>query len=233
MTVPGSFVVGATGRADGGAQERRRHGDLHLRAGRRPRFRLDGRPELRRRARDVLGRARSDAGRTGTHRDARSTGRSARCALRTSTSRCSCSRRTWPQAARHMRAVKAAVKEFGLWYGRYPYRDADRRRPARAAAKAPAGWSIRRSSPAARAALFNYWPLDRGAPAGTGRWSTSSAISSGTAWSRTNEFEEAWLDEGINSYSSVTRHRSALRRRPIDGVALRAAARRARGRARA
>ena len=67
---PGIVHRRRNGTANGGTQKRRRHGDVHLRTGRHPRFRLGGRPELRRRARDIFSRARSNPGRTGTDRDA-------------------------------------------------------------------------------------------------------------------------------------------------------------------
>ena len=43
-----AFVVGATGPRTGARDERGRHDDVHLRAGRRARLRVDGRSELRR-----------------------------------------------------------------------------------------------------------------------------------------------------------------------------------------
>ena len=53
------------------------------------------------------------------------------------------------QAERHVKAAKAALKWFGLWYGRYPYPTLTVVDPAFGPG-APAGWSTRRSSPRGR-----------------------------------------------------------------------------------
>jgi hypothetical protein len=100
------------------------------------------------------------------------------------------------QIERHFRAAFQAIKYFGLWYGRYPY-----------------------------ATLTIVDPPRGGEPAGGMEYPT--LITAGTVWwaprrvlqpegvivhefghqywyglVATNEFEEAWLDEGFNTYST-------------------------------
>ena len=104
------------------------------------------------------------------------------------------------QRERHLRAAKAAIKWFGLWYGRYPYPTITIVDPAFGAGGS-GGMEYPTFITAGTSVLFNRWPLDRVlAPEevvvhefGHQYWQSMVA---------TNEFEESWLDEGFNSYST-------------------------------
>jgi hypothetical protein len=106
-----------------------------------------------------------------------------------------------PQAGRHMRAVKTALKEFGLWYGRYPYGTLTVVDPPEGGEGA-GGMEYPTFITVGTNRILNYWPLDRILlpeqvlvhEFGHQFWYGLVA---------NNEFEEAWLDEGINSYSSA------------------------------
>jgi hypothetical protein len=104
------------------------------------------------------------------------------------------------QAQRHIDAAKAGLKWYGLWYGRYPYKTLTVVDPAPGAAGA-GGMEYPTFITAGSAWLFNYWPFDR-----------IRAVEEVTVhefghqfWYgmvANNEFEEAWLDEGLNTYST-------------------------------
>lgn len=105
-----------------------------------------------------------------------------------------------PQAQRHIDAAKAGLKWFGLWYGRYPYKTLTVVDPAPGAAGA-GGMEYPTFITAGSAWLFNYWPFDK-----------IRLVEEVTvhefghqfwyAMVGSNEFEEAWLDEGLNTYST-------------------------------
>lgn len=104
------------------------------------------------------------------------------------------------QSARHVQAAKDGLKWFGLWYGRYPYKTLTVVDPAYGAGGA-GGMEYPTFITAGTSVLFNRWPFDRiRLPEevtvhefGHQFWYAMVA---------NNEFEEAWLDEGINSYST-------------------------------
>jgi hypothetical protein len=106
-----------------------------------------------------------------------------------------------PQAQRHVDAAKAGLKWFGLWYGRYPYKTLTVVDPAPGAAGA-GGMEYPTFITAGSSWLFNAWPFDR-----------IRLVEEVTvhefghqfwyALVGNNEFEEAWLDEGINTYSTA------------------------------
>jgi hypothetical protein len=104
------------------------------------------------------------------------------------------------QAERHLAAAKAAIKWFGLWYGRYPYPTLTVVDPAFGAGGS-GGMEYPTFITAGTSVLFNRWPLDRVlAPEAVtvhefGHQYWQSMVAS-------NEFEESWLDEGFNSYST-------------------------------
>lgn len=104
------------------------------------------------------------------------------------------------QAERHVRAAKAAIKWFGLWYGRYPYPTLTVVDPAFGAGGS-GGMEYPTFITAGSSVLWNRWPLDRVlAPEAVivhefGHQYWQSMVAS-------NEFEESWLDEGFNSYST-------------------------------
>ena len=105
-----------------------------------------------------------------------------------------------PQAQRHIDAAKAGLKWFGLWYGRYPYKTLTVVDPAPGASGA-GGMEYPTFITAGSAWMFNYWPFDR-----------IRAVEEVTvhefghqfwyALVGSNEFEEAWLDEGFNTWST-------------------------------
>ena len=105
------------------------------------------------------------------------------------------------QAERHLKAAKAAIKWFGLWYGRYPYRTITVVDPAFGAGGS-GGMEYPTFITAGTSSLFNHWPLDRVlAPEevtvhefGHQYWQSMVA---------SNEFEESWLDEGFNTHSTA------------------------------
>lgn len=105
-----------------------------------------------------------------------------------------------PQAQRHVDAAKAGLKWFGLWYGRYPYKTLTVVDPAPGAGGA-GGMEYPTFITAGSAWMFNYWPFDkiRGVEEVTvhefGHQFWYGMVGS-------NEFEEAWLDEGFNTWST-------------------------------
>ncbi len=104
------------------------------------------------------------------------------------------------QAGRYMDAAKQSLKYFGLWYGRYPYASLTVVDPAPGAGGA-GGMEYPTFITAGSAWVLGFWPLNkvRGAEVVTvhefGHQFWYGMVGS-------NEFEEAWLDEGINSYST-------------------------------
>jgi hypothetical protein len=105
-----------------------------------------------------------------------------------------------PQAQRHIDAAKAGLKWFGLWYGRYPYKTLTVVDPAPGASGAT-GMEYPTFITAGSAWVFNYWPFDK-----------IRAVEQVTvhefghqfwyALVGSNEFEEAWLDEGFTTWST-------------------------------
>jgi hypothetical protein len=104
------------------------------------------------------------------------------------------------QAERHVKAAKAGLKWFGLGYGRYPYPTLTVVDPAFGAGGS-GGMEYPTFITAGTIALFNRRPFDRLLlpehvtvhEFGHQYWQSMVA---------SNEFEEAWLDEGFNSYST-------------------------------
>jgi hypothetical protein len=106
-----------------------------------------------------------------------------------------------PQVERYFTAAKLAIKWFGLWYGRYPYQTLTVVDPAPGAAGA-GGMEYPTLITGGTSFLLNNWPL-----------SGIRAVEMVTVhefghnfWYGlvgNNEFEEAWLDEGFNSYSTA------------------------------
>jgi hypothetical protein len=105
-----------------------------------------------------------------------------------------------PQIARHMRAIKTSLKAFGLRYGRYPYRTLTVVVPPEDGDGA-GGMEYPTFITGGTSRYLNYWPFDQVLlpeltlvhEFGHQYWYGLVA---------NNEFEEAWLDEGITSYSS-------------------------------
>ncbi len=100
------------------------------------------------------------------------------------------------QADRHFRAVENAIKWFGLWYGAYPY-------PTMTVVDPPygAGGAGGMEYPTLITAGTSWWP---GANNGMVEEVTVHEFGHQYWYGMvgTNEFEEAWLDEGFNTYST-------------------------------
>ncbi len=105
-----------------------------------------------------------------------------------------------PQAERHFRAAFDGIKWFGLWYGRYPYKTLTVVDPAPGASGA-GGMEYPTLITAGTSALMNRWPLK-----GVNLVEEVTVHEFGHqfwyALAASNEFEESWLDEGFNSYST-------------------------------
>ncbi|MEJ5367647.1 MAG: M1 family metallopeptidase [Bryobacteraceae bacterium] len=100
------------------------------------------------------------------------------------------------QAERHFRALAAAIKHFGLWYGRYPYKTITVVDPPYGAGGAggmeyptfiTAGTSYRLPEDVLTLEMVTVHEF------GHQFWMQLVA---------SNEFEESWLDEGFNTYST-------------------------------
>ncbi|MCG6927540.1 MAG: M1 family metallopeptidase [Acidobacteria bacterium] len=106
-----------------------------------------------------------------------------------------------PQRERHIRAAKAALKWYGLWYGRYPHATLTVVDPA-SGGGGSGGMEYPTLITAGTRHLFNWWPLDRILEpedvivheVGHQYWQGMVA---------SNEFEEPWLDEGFTTYSTA------------------------------
>ncbi len=105
-----------------------------------------------------------------------------------------------PQVDRHFRAAFDGIKWFGLWYGRYPYKTLTVVDPAPGAGGA-GGMEYPTLITAGSSMLFNRWPLkglnlvEEVVVHEFGHQFWYALVAS-------NEFEESWLDEGFNSYST-------------------------------
>jgi hypothetical protein len=105
-----------------------------------------------------------------------------------------------PQAERHIEAAKLGLKWFGLWYGRYPYPTLTVVDPGPGAGGA-GGMEYPTFITAGTSFLLNGWPFDRiRMPEGATVHEFGHQFWYGLVGN--NEFEEAWLDEGFNSYST-------------------------------
>ncbi len=105
-----------------------------------------------------------------------------------------------PQAQRYVEAAKSGIKYFGLWYGRYPYRTLTIVDPAPGA-----GGAGGMEYPTFITAMSSFL-LNRGPLAGIRLPEEVTIHEFGHQFwyglVGSNEFEEAWLDEGFNSYST-------------------------------
>ena len=99
------------------------------------------------------------------------------------------------QAERHFKALRLALKYYGLWYGPYPYKQVTMVDPPFRSGSGgmeyqtifTAGTQVLPSPQANHPEMVIIHEF------GHGYWYGLSA---------SNEFEEAWLDEGINTYST-------------------------------
>lgn len=104
------------------------------------------------------------------------------------------------QLERHLAATKTALKYFGLWYGRYPYSALTVVDPAPGAGGA-GGMEYPTLITAGTTFLANRGPL-RGLLAAENVIVHEFGHQFWYGLVANNEFEEAWLDEGVNSYST-------------------------------
>ena len=103
-----------------------------------------------------------------------------------------------PQADRYVRAAKAGLKFFGLWYGRYPYKTLTVVDPA-PGGNGAGGMEYPTFITGGTSHVLNYWGGVL-APEGVTVHEFGHQYWYGLVGN--NEFEEAWLDEGINTYST-------------------------------
>ena len=104
------------------------------------------------------------------------------------------------QAPRYLDAAKLGIKWFGLWYGRYPYKTLTVVDPAPGAGGA-GGMEYPTFITGGTSFVLGQWPFNRiRAPEGVTVHEFGHQFWYGLV--ANNEFEEAWLDEGFNSYST-------------------------------
>lgn len=104
------------------------------------------------------------------------------------------------QVERHFRAAMASIKYFGLWYGHYPHATLTIVDPG-PNGSGSGGMEYPTFITAGTSALFDVWPFrDVHAPEEVTVHEFGHQYWQGMVAS--NEFEEAWLDEGMNSYST-------------------------------
>lgn len=104
------------------------------------------------------------------------------------------------QAERHFRAVMLALKWYGLWYGRYPHRTLTVVDPA-PGALGSGGMEYPTFFTVGTHVLLNHWPFDGvRLPQEVAIHEFGHQFWQGLV--ANNEFEEAWLDEGMASYST-------------------------------
>ena len=105
-----------------------------------------------------------------------------------------------PQAERYLRATMRAIAAFGLAYGRYPYRTLTIVDPPEAAI-GTGGMEYPTFITAGTITALNSWPLDRVyLPEIVVAHEFAHQYFQGLVAS--NEFEEAWLDEGITEWAT-------------------------------
>jgi hypothetical protein len=103
-----------------------------------------------------------------------------------------------PQAERHLRALKLAIKSFGLWFGRYPYPNLTLVDPRSGGAS---GVEYPTLIYGGTTDLYQHWPF-----AGVREAETTAVHEFAHQYwyglVGNNEFEEAWMDEGFATYST-------------------------------
>ncbi len=105
-----------------------------------------------------------------------------------------------PQAQRYVESAVLALKYFGLWYGAYPYPTLTVVDPAPGAGGS-GGMEYPTFITAGTSFLLQHRPFDKiRAPEFVTVHEFGHQFWYGLVGN--NEFEEAWLDEGINSYST-------------------------------
>ncbi|MEO7795497.1 MAG: M1 family metallopeptidase, partial [Thermoanaerobaculia bacterium] len=106
-----------------------------------------------------------------------------------------------PQGPRYLASAKLALKWFGLWYGAYPYSTLTLVDPAPGAGGA-SGVEYPTLIFCGTSYAFNFWP---GAGIRAAEIVTVHEFGHQFWYGLvgSNEFEEAWLDEGFNTYSTA------------------------------
>jgi len=106
-----------------------------------------------------------------------------------------------PQIARHIAAAKLAIKWFGLWYGAYPYPTLTLIDPAPGASGA-SGVEYPTLIFCGTNYFYNFWP---GNGIREAEFVTVHEFGHQFWYALVgnNEFEEAWLDEGLDTYSTA------------------------------
>ncbi len=99
------------------------------------------------------------------------------------------------QVERHFKALRTAIKYYGLWYGAYPYEQVTLVDPPFRSGSGGMEYqtTIHGRHPGAAQPQENNPEMVIIHEFGHGYWYGLAA---------SNEFEEAWLDEGINTYST-------------------------------
>jgi hypothetical protein len=105
-----------------------------------------------------------------------------------------------PLAERYIQSAKAAIKGFGLRYGRYPYKTLTVVDPPQDAGGA-GGMEYPTFITGGGSYVMNFWPFD-GLRGVEGVTIHEFGHQFWYAMVGNNEFEEAWLDEGINTYAT-------------------------------
>ena len=174
LTLPRGFVVGATGRLESRTDNPDGSETLPLRAGGRARLRLDREPPLPRAARALR----------------------ASPAIRRSTIRLLLQPEHAQLADRYLEATKIALRTYGTWSAPYPYPQLTVVDPAWGSASGGMEYPT----------LFTggagcFAPPELQSPEGVTIHEAGHQFWYGLV--ANNEFEEAWLDEGFNTYMTA------------------------------
>ena len=105
-----------------------------------------------------------------------------------------------PQAERYFESARRALKLFGLWYGRYPYRVLTIVDPP-FEGLGSGGMGYPTFITGGTSMALDHWPL-AGVRAVEEVTVHEFAHQFWYGMIGTNEFEEPWLDEGVSSYSA-------------------------------
>ncbi len=106
------------------------------------------------------------------------------------------------QAQRHFEATRTALKYYGTWYGPYPYDHLTIVDPAYGSGAGGMEYPMLFTSGTRR---FN--PLGGGSPEGVTIHEAGHQFWYGVVGN--NEFEHAWLDEGLNTFSTARAYQAA------------------------
>jgi hypothetical protein len=120
-----------------------------------------------------------------------------------------------PQAQRYIDAAKAAIRQFGLRYGRYPFKTLTVVDPP-ADGSGAGGMEYPTFITGGTTYSMNFWPMN-----GLREVEMVTVHEFGHQFwygmVGNNEFEEAWLDEGMNTYSTGLAMEAEYTRDASDG----------------